>query len=30
MDGYVLRRAKAMLDEVGIIEFTARLEGRAN
>jgi hypothetical protein len=23
MDGYVLRRAKAMRDEVGIIEFQA-------
>jgi hypothetical protein len=30
MDGYVLRRARAMMDEVGIIEFTRRLEGRAN
>ncbi len=25
MDGYVLRRARAMLDEVGIIEFTSRV-----
>src|SRR5687767_7500465 len=27
MDRYVLRRAKAMLDEVGIVEFDAILQG---
>jgi hypothetical protein len=26
MDGYVLRRARAMLDEVGIVEFNAMLQ----
>jgi hypothetical protein len=26
MDGYVLRRAKAMLDEVGIVEFNEILQ----
>jgi hypothetical protein len=26
MDGYVLRRAKAMLDKVGIMEFDAILQ----
>jgi hypothetical protein len=26
MDGYVLRRAKAMLDEVGIVELNAILQ----
>jgi hypothetical protein len=26
MDGYVLRRAKAMIDEVGIVEFNAILD----
>jgi hypothetical protein len=27
MDGYVLRRARAMLEEVGIVVFTAILQG---
>jgi hypothetical protein len=27
MDGYVLRRAKAMIQEVGIIEFHKRVDG---
>jgi hypothetical protein len=26
LDGYVLRRARAMLDEVGIVEFNAILQ----
>jgi hypothetical protein len=26
MDGYVLRRARAMLDEVGIVEFNDILQ----
>jgi hypothetical protein len=29
MDRYVLRRAKAMLDEVGIVEFNAILQRRS-
>jgi hypothetical protein len=27
MDGYVLRRAKAMVDEIGVVEFNAILQG---
>ena len=27
LDGYVLRRARAMLDEVGIVELNAILQG---
>ena len=27
LDGYVLRRARAMLDEVGIVEFNDILQG---
>jgi hypothetical protein len=27
LDGYVLRRAKAMIQEVGIIEFHKRVDG---
>jgi hypothetical protein len=27
MDGYVLRRAKAMMDKVGVVEFNAILKG---
>jgi hypothetical protein len=26
MDGYVLRRARAMIDEIGIVEFNAILQ----
>jgi hypothetical protein len=29
MDHYVLRRARAMLDEVGIVEFNAILQRRS-
>jgi hypothetical protein len=29
MDGYVLRRAKAMMDEVGLIEFHERVDRAA-
>jgi hypothetical protein len=30
MDGYVLRRAAQMLDQVGIVRFNAILKGRLN